>query len=311
MGTPAGLGGRIWSWPPRWPATRALVAFAGGSGRLIWGRARPPQGRLWNVFPATGEKKLAAKEGMKGRAASMNSKRMARSKPVNRDRPRPSRPTGRTRQERKPDQRAVGRPKKVPKKRRVPLKSSCISVSMPKHMKVRIRRCSWGHMASQAAEETASPDRRRTRSESARESASTAALASVLESWKPVDGCTMPAVPPMPITRWLRRGRTPPMGMRQCSSSRTRVTVMPSACRRCFIRSLMSSKSTPGRATRLVSSQKMRPGLKGMTYRKVGRLPLRALDGSSRWLSRQSMNSISPVSNGWLSTSARMPYAAW
>jgi hypothetical protein len=35
----------------------------------------------------------------------------------------------------------------------------------------------------------------------------------------PVLGCTMPAVPPMPSTRWGMRGSTPPMGMRQYSSS--------------------------------------------------------------------------------------------
>ena len=37
----------------------------------------------------------------------------------------------------------------------------------------------------------------------------------------PVDGCTMPAVPPMPSTRCGRRGRTPPMGIRHRSSSWT------------------------------------------------------------------------------------------
>ena len=34
-----------------------------------------------------------------------------------------------------------------------------------------------------------------------------------------MDGCTMPAVPPMPSTLWGTLGSTPPMGMRQYSSS--------------------------------------------------------------------------------------------
>ena len=35
----------------------------------------------------------------------------------------------------------------------------------------------------------------------------------------PVEGCTMPAVPPIPSTLCGTRGSTPPMGMRQYSSS--------------------------------------------------------------------------------------------
>ena len=37
----------------------------------------------------------------------------------------------------------------------------------------------------------------------------------------PVEGCTMPAVPPIPSTLCGTRGSTPPMGMRQYSSSST------------------------------------------------------------------------------------------
>lgn len=34
-----------------------------------------------------------------------------------------------------------------------------------------------------------------------------------------MEGCTMPAVPPMPRTLWGTLGSTPPMGIRQYSSS--------------------------------------------------------------------------------------------
>lgn len=37
----------------------------------------------------------------------------------------------------------------------------------------------------------------------------------------PVEGCTIPAVPPMPRTLCGTLGRTPPMGIRQYSSSST------------------------------------------------------------------------------------------
>lgn len=40
----------------------------------------------------------------------------------------------------------------------------------------------------------------------------------------PVEGCTMPAVPPIPSTLCGCVGSTPPIGMRQYSSSSTRVT---------------------------------------------------------------------------------------
>jgi hypothetical protein len=45
------------------------------------------------------------------------------------------------------------------------------------------------------------------------------AAPSMRESMKPVEGCTMPAVPPMPRTRCGCAGSTPPMGIRQYSSS--------------------------------------------------------------------------------------------
>ena len=42
---------------------------------------------------------------------------------------------------------------------------------------------------------------------------------------KPVEGCTIPAVPPIPITRYGTRGSTPPIGIKQYSSSSTYLTL--------------------------------------------------------------------------------------
>ena len=84
---------------------------------------------------------------------------MAGLKPRNRLKPIASSPTGATRQLRKPLHISRGKAKKVPKKRRVPPMSSCISVSIPKHMNVRMR-CSNvddvdGNKASVAASQIA------------------------------------------------------------------------------------------------------------------------------------------------------------
>ncbi len=86
----------------------------------------------------------------------------------------------------------------------------------------------------------------------------------------PVDGCTMPAVPPMPSTRCGRRGSTPPMGIKQHSSSSTAVTTTPRCARRARSRARSSAKPTAGRATRLVSSRNTRVGENGIAYKNVG-----------------------------------------
>lgn len=43
----------------------------------------------------------------------------------------------------------------------------------------------------------------------------------------PVEGCTMPPVPPIPNVRWGNLGSTPPMGIRQYSSSVMDLTLIP------------------------------------------------------------------------------------
>mmetsp|Transcript_1438 Transcript_1438/g.5723 ORF Transcript_1438/g.5723 Transcript_1438/m.5723 type:complete len:373 (+) Transcript_1438:302-1420(+) len=130
---------------------------------------------------------------------------------------------------------------------------------------------------------------------------------------KPVAGCTMPPVPPKPSTRCGILGSTPPMGMRQYSSSSTSFTTTPRPASRFSRRALSSGKGTAGRATRLVSSTKMRVGENGMVYRNVGSAALRSrmLTSPARWSSRQSMKNMVSSSKGWLSTSIMMPYAPW
>lgn len=86
----------------------------------------------------------------------------------------------------------------------------------------------------------------------------------------PVEGCTMPPVPPIPSTRCGSLGRVPPMGIRQYSSSSTDFTWMPRCCSRASILSLRSWKPIAGRATKDVSSTKILVLEKGMAYRKVG-----------------------------------------
>jgi hypothetical protein len=44
-------------------------------------------------------------------------------------------------------------------------------------------------------------------------------VAALTSPYAPVEGCTMPAVPPMPRTRWGWTGSTPPIGIKQYSSS--------------------------------------------------------------------------------------------
>ena len=66
----------------------------------------------------------------------------------------------------------------------------------------------------------------------------------------------MPPVPPMPRVRWGMRGSTPPMGMRQYSSSSVDFTVTPRCFKRtCKIQSEMQGEmhaqaqhSTPSQA---------------------------------------------------------------
>ena len=93
----------------------------------------------------------------------------------------------------------------------------------------------------------------------------------------PVDGCTMPAVPPTPIVRCGSSGRIPPMGMEQYSSSSIDSTSSPKCFIRASSRALSSGNGMIGRATRLVSSRKTFVSLNGMAYRNVGSLALDAL----------------------------------
>mmetsp|Transcript_7944 Transcript_7944/g.33202 ORF Transcript_7944/g.33202 Transcript_7944/m.33202 type:complete len:256 (+) Transcript_7944:5885-6652(+) len=128
----------------------------------------------------------------------------------------------------------------------------------------------------------------------------------------PVEGCTIPAVPPTPSARCGSVGSTPPMGIRQYSSSSTLFTSTPSRSRRCCSFTLRSSNSSPGRSTSDVSSKKILFGPKGMAYRNVGCSSFIALNLLSRCASRQSMNSISSSGNPCGSTvSHTMPNAAW
>mmetsp|Transcript_8987 Transcript_8987/g.14287 ORF Transcript_8987/g.14287 Transcript_8987/m.14287 type:complete len:297 (-) Transcript_8987:425-1315(-) len=233
------------------------------------------------------------------------------------------------RQERNPPQMSSPIWKKVSKNWRVPLMSSSISVSAPKHMKVRIRSSSSGQMdrhtfsaMASASTSAAPPDAAAAPvapsmasppcSSWARESTSRRTESKVFDTMNPVDGCTIPAVPPTPSTRCGRVGSTPPMGIKQYSSSSTRLTLMPRDSRRCCSFTLRSSNSSPGRSTRDVSSKKIFRLVNGMAYKNVGWSLFASFFWSSRCWSRQSMNSM--VSSGnpcGSSVSHIIPNAAW
>mmetsp|Transcript_11462 Transcript_11462/g.49373 ORF Transcript_11462/g.49373 Transcript_11462/m.49373 type:complete len:202 (+) Transcript_11462:3181-3786(+) len=122
----------------------------------------------------------------------------------------------------------------------------------------------------------------------------------------------MPAVPPTPSVLCGSVGRTPPMGMRQYSSSCTDLTLMPIFARRCLSLTLRSSNSRPGRSTSDVSSKKIFVSVNGMAYRNVGCWLFISLYRCDRCSSRQSMNSmVSRSSPCGPSVSHMIPKAAW
>eukprot|EP00982_Pelagococcus_subviridis_P017573 31550-Pelagococcus_subviridis.AAC.6 len=134
----------------------------------------------------------------------------------------------------------------------------------------------------------------------------------VFDTMKPVDGCTIPAVPPIPSVRCGSVGSTLPMGIKQYSSSSTRFTHTPSFSSLCRSFTLRSSNSNPGRSTRLVSSKKICVSENGIAYRNVGCSSFIARCLSSKCESRQSMNNI--VSSGnpcGSSVSHMIPNATW
>ena len=206
-----------------------------------------------------------------------------------------------------------------------------MSVSIPKHMNVRMRKSLSDqmdfHTASAAALASNLPFSlcvASAASKAAVISPRTPALRAsskvpinvrtqsiVLATMKPVLGCTMPAVPPMPSVRCGNVGNTPPIGMRQYSSSCTSVTLTPRWSSLSLSLSFKSSKSRPGRATRLVSSRKTSVSEKGIAYKKVGNLSFCSLNLGLKCSSRQSMNNIVSSGNGCFSTVATMPNAAW
>mmetsp|Transcript_5527 Transcript_5527/g.15639 ORF Transcript_5527/g.15639 Transcript_5527/m.15639 type:complete len:287 (+) Transcript_5527:2326-3186(+) len=144
-------------------------------------------------------------------------------------------------------------------------------------------------------------------------SATVGAAPKTLEIMYPVDGWTMPAVPPTPIVRWGRLGSILPIGMQQYSSSSTDSTSRP----RCFIRAskraFSSGNGMMGRATRLVSSKNTLVSENGIAYRNVGSFEFDSLSSGSlsRWSSLQSMNSILSTGNGCDLTVTVIPYAPW
>mmetsp|Transcript_17135 Transcript_17135/g.42160 ORF Transcript_17135/g.42160 Transcript_17135/m.42160 type:complete len:255 (-) Transcript_17135:125-889(-) len=225
------------------------------------------------------------------------------------------------RHDRKPPQTDCSILKNVSKNMRVPLMSSSMRVSAPKHMNVRMRSSSAGQMARHTLSEMASASMTPPLSltsafwasrASTMVSTSTITVRRVLDTMKPVEGCTMPAAPPMPMARCGNLGSTPPMGMRQYSSSSTRFTLMSMASRRCASFTLRSSNSRLGRSTRLVSSKKILVSVKGMEYRNVGVFLLTPRRPSSRCPSRQSMNSMVSMGNPCGSSVSHMiPNAVW
>mmetsp|Transcript_1612 Transcript_1612/g.3698 ORF Transcript_1612/g.3698 Transcript_1612/m.3698 type:complete len:224 (+) Transcript_1612:2128-2799(+) len=218
------------------------------------------------------------------------------------DNPTPMRPPDDILQERNPPHISVGSLKNVLKNLLVVCTSRFIRISMPKHIKVRWRRSSCGQMLfhtrldmlvaliffSLSAPSTIWSSLMPSTIASTR----TGAWKRLLATIYPVAGCTIPAVPPMPSTLCGSRGRTPPIGMRQYSSSSIERMWIPMPRRRCSSLSFSSSKGMNGRATRLVSSTKILFLENGMTYRKVGSFSLLLLSLSSRCSSRQSMNII-------------------
>mmetsp|Transcript_21904 Transcript_21904/g.74440 ORF Transcript_21904/g.74440 Transcript_21904/m.74440 type:complete len:208 (-) Transcript_21904:473-1096(-) len=136
----AGFGGGM---GPRPETRRGGLLIPFWSARLLPSLPSWPQGVESNLLSAVA--KLATKDGMKGSALSTNSTRIQLLKPTKRLRPIWMRSTGRMRQLRKPPHVRFSSAKNVSKNRLVPSMSSCISVSMPKHMKVRILRSSPGH----------------------------------------------------------------------------------------------------------------------------------------------------------------------
>ena len=209
-----------------------------------------------------------------------------------------TKPSGLILHDKNPPQMSCDIWKNVSKNCLVPLMSSSISVSIPKHMNVRMRSSSSGHTlchtrsATPSALMRAPPPPPPVASSSARVSMSDLTESKVLDTMNPVLGWTMPAVPPTPSVRCGRVGRTPPMGMRQYSSSCTDLTLMPIAARRCCSFTLRSSNSSPGRSTKLVSSKKIFVSVNGMAYRNVGCMLFISLYRGDRCSSRQSMNSI-------------------
>mmetsp|Transcript_22224 Transcript_22224/g.48806 ORF Transcript_22224/g.48806 Transcript_22224/m.48806 type:complete len:326 (-) Transcript_22224:1263-2240(-) len=184
----------------------------------------PPHGRESKSFVL--RRKLAVKEPRKGSVVSMNRMRGLGSRLKKSVSPISMSVSIVIRHDRKPDHSWYGSPKNALKKKRVFSMLSFISVSIPKHMKVRSRRSCLLHTFSHTSLEKAVPFLPSSRA-SATASTSTSAELSVLDTMKPVDGCTMPAVPPIPRVRWGKVGSTPPMGMRQYSSSSMQRTLMP------------------------------------------------------------------------------------
>ena len=132
----------------------------------------------------------------------------------------------------------------------------------------------------------------------------------VFATMKPVLGCTIPAVPPMPSVRCGNFGNTPPMGIKQYSSSCTAVTLTPRCSRRSFNLIFKSSNSSDGRATKLVSSRNTSVSENGMAYKNVGNLSFCSLNFGLKCSSRQSMNNIVSSGKSCFSTVAKIPNAA-
>mmetsp|Transcript_22831 Transcript_22831/g.58128 ORF Transcript_22831/g.58128 Transcript_22831/m.58128 type:complete len:227 (-) Transcript_22831:843-1523(-) len=217
--------------------------------------------------------------------------------------------------DRKPCQWKSDSEKKALKKSRICARLSDSSMSMPKLLNARWRMRSTGHVARQMAAAMASASASFL---GLRATALLVALSAGRDSWSmmasdtvgaapsmrdimnPVEGCTMPAVPPMPSTRCGCTGSTPPMGIRQYSSSSIFLTLMPMCLRRASSRSLSSLNPTAGRATSDVSSTKILVFEKGMAYRKVGSawFSLLITGKGSVWSSLQSMNSMVSISKG-------------
>mmetsp|Transcript_3483 Transcript_3483/g.12488 ORF Transcript_3483/g.12488 Transcript_3483/m.12488 type:complete len:316 (-) Transcript_3483:700-1647(-) len=297
----------------------ALSTMGNSPRRIELSPCEPPmrQGVELKVL-APAKVKLAKNVGRNGTLHLRKRRRMASSKAKKSLAARVMSPAGPTRHDKKPPQRESSRVKNVVKKRCVSDASIMSSVSIPKHLKVRMRSSCIGqisrHTDSETARASTSPCAPLSTLKCSRLSTSVEVSfldsAIVLATMYPVLGCTIPAAPPSPSVCCGSFGRTLPMGMRQNSSSTIAFTSTPYDARRCERRSLRSSNGTLGRETRLVSSTKISVGLNGMQYRNVGSLSFRARASASRWSSRQSMKSISSSGNGWSSTSMRMPYAA-